>query len=81
MKLEKVAINTAEQRFVKGTEEYELFNDFWKLCQSFWVPEDTDEWRKELHNALEKFSKNGAFAEYLVVAFLREVERKYKEGK
>lgn len=74
-------INTSEQRFVKGTEEYVMFNDFWKLCQSFWIPEDTDEWRKELHVALENFSKHGAFAEYLVVAFMREVERKYKDGK
>lgn len=71
----------AEQRFVKGTEEYVMFNDFWKLCQSFWIPEDTDEWREELHVALEDFSKHGAFAEKLIVAFLFEVDRKYKEGK
>lgn len=74
-------INTAEQRFVKGTEEYVMFNDFWKLCQRFWIPEDTDEWREELRKELDKFSKYGFFAEKLIVAFLFVVERKYKEEK
>ena len=44
-------INTAEQRFVKGTEEYVMFIDFWKLCQSFWVPEDDDMYWQKLHDA------------------------------
>ncbi len=51
-------INTAEQRFVKGTEEYVMFNDFWKLCQSFLVPEDTDEYWKKLKCEQERFKKD-----------------------
>lgn len=51
-------INTAEQRFVKGTEEYVMFNDFWKLCQSFWIPEDTYEYWKGLKIRQERFKKD-----------------------
>ena len=50
-------INTAEQRFVKGTEEYVMFNDFWKLCQSFWMPEDSDDYWKKLIDSLKNLKK------------------------
>ena len=71
---------TAEQRFVKGTEEYELFNDFWKLCQSFWVPEDTDEYWKRLHDSAVAFGNgHGQFAMKLALAYISEMERKMKE--
>ena len=48
----------AEQRFVKGTEEYVMFNDFWKLCQSFWIPEDTEEYWKKLKCEQERFKRD-----------------------
>lgn len=72
----------AEQRFVKGTEEYVLFNDFWKLCQSFWIPEDSDEYWKKLHDAAVEFgNSNGQFAMRLALAYISEMERKFKGGK
>lgn len=74
-------IKTAEQRFVKGTEEYELFNDFWKLCQSFWIPEDTDEYWKKLHDACVDFGQHGTFAKTLALAYMIEMEKKIKESK
>ena len=72
----------AEQRFVKGTEEYELFNDFWKLCKSFWIPEDTDEYWKKLHDAAKYFgNSHGQFAMKLALVYMSEMERKLKEAK
>ena len=71
----------AEQRFVKGTEEYVMFNDFWKLCQSFWIPEDTDEYWKKLHDSAVEFGKHSDFAKTLALAYISEMERKLKEGK
>ena len=71
----------AEQRFVKGTEEYVMFNDFWKLCQSFWVPEDTDEYWQKLHDAAKEFGKHSRFARFLALVYISEMEQKLKEGK
>ena len=72
----------AEQRFVKGTEEYVLFNDFWKLCQSFWIPEDDDMYWQKLHDAAVEFgNSNGIFAMKLALAYISEMERKLKGGK
>ena len=72
----------AEQRFVKGTEEYVMFNDFWKLCQSFWIPENTDEYWQKLHDAAKNFgNSHGRFAMKLALAYISEMERKLKELK
>lgn len=72
----------AEQRFVKGTEEYVMFNDFWKLCQSFWIPEDTDEYREKLYKACQNFSQtHGAFLAPLAIGFYNSMEKKLEEGK
>lgn len=48
----------AEQRFAEGTEERVMFNDFWKLCQRFWIPEDTDEYWKKLKCEQERFKRD-----------------------
>lgn len=72
----------AEQRFVKGTEEYVMFNDFWKLCQSFWIPENLDEYWQKLHDAANEFGvTHGMFAKKLALAYISEMERKMKENK
>ena len=33
----------AEVKFAKGSEEWQMFMDFWALCQKYWEPEETDE--------------------------------------
>lgn len=72
----------AEQKFTKGSEEWMMFNDFWKLCQSFWIPEDTDEYWGGLHDALTTFgNKYGRFAKKLSLAYMNEMERKFNDGK
>lgn len=75
-------INTAKQQFVKGTEEYVMFNDFWKLCQSFWIPENTDEYREKLYRACQNFAQvHGAFLAPLAIGFYNSMERKLEEMK
>ena len=33
----------AEKRFGKGTEEWQMFKDFWDLCQKYYEPEEKSE--------------------------------------
>jgi hypothetical protein len=34
----------AAKKFLKGSEEWMMFMDFWKLCQDFWEPEDNQDY-------------------------------------
>lgn len=69
----------ANYRFSNGTEERELFNDYWKLCQKFWQPEDNDEYWKALHDSCVDFGKKyGKFAEDLALSLVKEMEWKWK---
>lgn len=32
------------KKFEKESEEYQAFNDVWKFCQAYAIPEDTEEY-------------------------------------
>lgn len=34
----------AEKKFTKGSEEWLFFQDFYRLCQSIWIVENSDEY-------------------------------------
>lgn len=47
----------AEVKFAKGSEEWQMFMDYWALCQKYWKPEKTDEWWDEVISEIDKFAK------------------------
>ncbi|MCR5755527.1 MAG: hypothetical protein K6G30_12050 [Acetatifactor sp.] len=72
----------AEKKFVKGSEEWQLFMDYWALCQKYWTPEDTDEWWDEALSEINQFAKkygNGMFARRLALALVDELEVKHHD--
>lgn len=72
------------KRFENGTRERQMFQDFWQLCQKFWVVEDRDAYWKEALEGTREFNdryKGDAFAEEVSVAFLRSLERRQGEGR
>ena len=62
----------AEVKFDKGSEEWQMFVEYWQMCQKFWEPEVTEEYWQQLVKAMndfyEKF-KNIPLARKLAVAF------------
>lgn len=72
-----------EKKFGKGTEEWQMFTDFWKLCQSYWVPEDKDEYWEQLMKDADSFCKvyNSEFAKGIALAFINAKERELRDGK
>lgn len=61
----------------KGTEEWSLFTDFWKLTQDLWGIEDTETYWQGVRSAVEAFaSKYGAFGIDLSVALMKELKRR-----
>lgn len=71
----------AAQRFEKGSEEWQMFMDFWQLCQKYYVPEETEEYWQSVIDDGNAFIKkyNTSFARGLFMAFHMEIERKIKD--
>lgn len=69
----------ASKRFEKGSEEWDLFQDYWKLCQRFWVPEEKDDYWASLLKALDDFQdkyKNEPLAQELALALWKSSEKR-----
>ena len=43
--------------FGKTSSEWQMFRDFWNLCQKYWAPEKNDEYWEELINSGDAFCK------------------------
>ena len=74
----------AEVKFVKGSEEWQMFMDYWALCQKYWEPEDSDEWWEEVLHEIDVFAKkyvSTVFVRGLCMAFVDELEAKHKSSK
>ncbi len=65
-------------KFLKGTDEWQLFMDYWNLCQKYWVPEADDRYWEGLVKAADEFYRkyNNGFARSLATALVCEAERK-----
>lgn len=73
----------AAKKIVSGSEEFQMFQDFWKICQEFWIPEDSDEYWENLKNRTDEFYKKYGtpYAMGLALGFVMGVEKAWKEGK
>lgn len=71
----------AAQKFEKGASVWQMFNDYWKMCQELWIPEDEDEyWEKVIDLSNEFYKKyQNPFAKSLAMALVEELDRKWKE--
>lgn len=71
----------ARTRFQKGTEMYELFNDYWQLIQEYWQIENNDQYWSDLVNDSDVISKKykSSFADKLIQTFLKEQEERFRK--
>lgn len=67
-------------KFSKGSEEWQLFMDFWALTQDVWGIEDREKYWEDVRGAVEAFaSKYGPFGVGLGAALLTELKRRSEE--
>ncbi len=68
----------AKKKFLKGSEEWILFMDYWALCQELWEPEDTETYWEDVVKKTEEFcgKHEGKFALSLSTALSSELMRK-----
>lgn len=74
----------AAVKFQKGSEEFMMFQDFWNLCQKFWIPEDDDSYWEALVNEINIFLQKYQFlhiAKELAMSFSIAQDKKLKELK
>lgn len=70
----------AEMRFPKGSEEWQMFMDYWALCQRYWIPEKSDEWWEVALHDLDVFAKkygSTVFVRGLCMALVNDLQIKY----
>ena len=70
-----------QRKFEKGSEEWQMFTDFWKLCQEIWEPEHPDEYwleaRKKIDDFREKY-KTISLSSKLAMAILKDIDERYR---
>jgi hypothetical protein len=73
----------ARKNIQSGTEEFELFKDFWNIYKENATVESTDEYINKIISDADNFYKkyNSPFAQELAVAFVNEMDRKMMEEK
>ena len=70
----------AEVKFSKGSEEWQMFIDYWALCQKYWEPEGSDEWWEKALSEIDVFAKkygSTVFVRGLCMALVDELEAKH----
>lgn len=69
----------AAVKFLKGSEEWMMFMDFWKICQEYWQPEKNDTYWESLVKETDKFYdtyKNFPLAKRLAESLVDTLEEK-----
>ncbi len=68
-------------KFEKGSKEWYMFHDYWKLCQKFWVPEDNDEYFEAVVRETDKFYKKYrdiGLGKKIALAFVDTIDEQYR---
>lgn len=69
-------------KFQKGSPEWYMFQDYWKLCQKFWIPEKNDNYWDNMVNETREFMKKYediALASGLAIALIDDLENRMKQ--
>ena len=71
--------------FDKNSQERQMFADFYKMCEKFWIPESNDDYWAEVVKAADwfndKYGKIHPIAKEMTVAFVSGLDQKYREEK
>lgn len=68
-------------KFEKGSREWYMFQDCWKLCQKYWIPEDNDGYWDAVVRESSEFMKkyeDVVMAREMALAFIESLEKQYR---
>ena len=69
-----------KKQLTKADADFQMFSDYYKIYQDFYVPEDNDVYWQDLARAVDEFHNKykTKFAKELVLAYLDSREELYK---
>ena len=69
----------ARKEFKRGSEEFELFRDFWELFKDNFIVENTEVYFEKVTGDAQRFYQKhkNPFARDLSIALVSEIERRY----
>lgn len=67
--------------FGNGSEEWQMFTDYWKLCQTLWEPEPTNEYWENVIYQTDLFYKKyqTPFAKDLTITLVNDLDRRSRK--
>lgn len=71
-------------KFQKGSEEWLMFTEFWKLCQDYWEIENSDTYWQALIDECNRFAdkfKACTLSKRLVLALLDDKDKEFQSRK
>lgn len=70
----------ASVKFNQGSEEWQMFQDFWRLCQAVWIPEEASEYWEDALEKIDIFWRkyDTGFSRALAGVLVNELDRRYK---
>ena len=74
----------AAVKFLKGSEEYQMFVDYWALVQRHYEVSDSDDYWSNALTDIEKFNEkysNYPLAHKLALAYVEELDERGKNGR
>lgn len=72
----------ASVKFEKGSVEWQMFMEYWAMCQELWLPNESDEYWELVVKKTNDFYKkyNTLFARKLALSLVDCLESRMKEG-
>lgn len=73
----------ASKRFEEGSPEWNMFRDFWRMTQKFYIPEEADEYWAELVKETDVFfekHKDIPLAKEIVLALANTLDKSTKKN-
>jgi len=73
----------AAVKFGKGSTEWQMFTEFWQLCQKYWQIEDSEEYWNSMVQEVDEFSekyKGNKLAKLIGIAFLDAQDSDFKKN-
>lgn len=75
----------AKEKFTKNSPEWEMFRDFYQICEQFWIPESSEDYWKQLTEAgdefVAKYKNLHPTVVEIVAGFISGCSKKYEESK
>jgi hypothetical protein len=74
----------ASERFEKTSPEWMMFQDYWKLCQKYWIADGSDKYWEQLIRETNEFCekyKNIRLSREIGTGLISSKEYEYKNAK